>query len=209
MASHAVATLQRQLITLFEDVKRAQASWDEINSHAFPVANSLTNSIIQSKYVDEPQYWHPQLTLTLPNIIQAFDRKMQKIIKQQHTKLNDLVEKLAKQYIKMKRYNQDLHTIYDRAQAMHGADFVSSQPIFQTCPLITFVDRIDAIVNMYAKELETKRSLLHTEDKGFLQILSREEGVVLLSIWINQPSILQSVLQEWQDMCAIEMSLTT
>lgn len=61
------------------------------------------------------------------------------------------------------------------------------------------------LVNMYSLELETKRSLV---SNGIKNILTREEGVVLLSIWINQPSLVKSSLQEWVDICTTEMELS-
>jgi hypothetical protein len=62
-----------------------------------------------------------------------------------------------------------------------------------------------SILEMYSNELETKRSC--TSLKGFQSIKSREEGVVLLSVWINQPSIVKSVIEDWQDICTTEMEL--
>lgn len=42
---------------------------------------------------------------------------------------------------------------------------------------------------------------------GIRNILTREEGVVMLSIWINQPSLIKSTLDEWDDICMTEMNL--
>ncbi|KAI8076631.1 uncharacterized protein B0P05DRAFT_545252 [Gilbertella persicaria] len=207
MTAHIIGTIQRQLSTLFEEFKRTQDTWEELNSHAFPLASSLTNSVILSKYVDEPQYWHPLLSLEFPDIIQKYDAKMQRIIEQQHTKLDDLVEKMAKQQNKMKQYRKELNAICERAENINGQAFVKHQAIFQTCSLDFFASRMEKIIDMYSRELLTKRSLLDKSEKGFKNILSREEGVVLLSIWINQPSIVKSFLQEWQDICATEMNL--
>jgi hypothetical protein len=58
-------------------------------------------------------------------------------------------------------------------------------------------------MDMYANELETKRSCISL--KGFTSIMTREEGVVLLSVWINQPSIVKSAIQDWEDICTTEM----
>lgn len=66
------------------------------------------------------------------------------------------------------------------------------------------VERMKAIVDMYALELNTKRSLV---SEGIRNILTREEGVVMLSIWINQPSLIKSSLDEWDDICLTEMDL--
>lgn len=57
------------------------------------------------------------------------------------------------------------------------------------------------IIEMYDKELKTKRSCLN----GFKDIQTREEAIVSLSIWIQQPNISQTVLEEWEDICTIEI----
>lgn len=63
------------------------------------------------------------------------------------------------------------------------------------------VNRMKTIISMYDKELVSKKSCL----KGFKDIQTREEGVVLLSIWIQQPNISQSVLEEWEEICTMEI----
>lgn len=67
------------------------------------------------------------------------------------------------------------------------------------------MERLENITNMYTQELKTKQSLVSST--GFTSILTREEGVVLLSIWINQPSIVKSTLEDWDDICSTEMGL--
>ena len=62
------------------------------------------------------------------------------------------------------------------------------------------------ILEMYQQELETKQSLTKEQD-GIPSVLTREEAVVLLSIWINQPSLITSALKEWDDICSTEMTL--
>jgi benzoyl-CoA reductase/2-hydroxyglutaryl-CoA dehydratase subunit BcrC/BadD/HgdB len=47
------------------------------------------------RYVDEPQYWHPTLTMEFPNLIQRFDSKMTRIIEKQNQGLVELVEKMV------------------------------------------------------------------------------------------------------------------
>lgn len=122
---------------------------------------------------------------------------------------------------------KELCAIYERTKDTNGQEFVNKQPIYQTCPLITFstflsrlyggvfinfffflVQRMEIILEMYKAELNTKRSLV-SDKNGIKTILTREEGVVLLSIWINQPSLTKSILQEWQDICTTEMEFTT
>jgi hypothetical protein len=63
------------------------------------------------------------------------------------------------------------------------------------------------IIEMYTNELNTKKSL--TSEKGIKNISTREQGVVILSIWINQPSLVKSTLQEWDDICTTEIELST
>jgi hypothetical protein len=47
--AHNIGTLQRKLATIIEEFKRSRITWEELNSHAFPHANTLTNSVIQSR----------------------------------------------------------------------------------------------------------------------------------------------------------------
>lgn len=68
---------------------------------------------------------------------------------------------------------------------------------------VVLVERMKKIVEMYSLELNTKRSLV---SGGIRNILTREEGVVMLSIWINQPSLIKSTLDEWDDICMTEMN---
>ncbi|KAI9481485.1 MAG: Homeodomain-like protein [Benjaminiella poitrasii] len=203
--SNNIGTIQRRISAIIEEFRRSRNTWDEINSHAFPLVNDLTNSVIHSRYVDEPQYWHPALTLDFPNIAEKFDSKINTIIEDQNTKLIDLVEKMAKQCNKMQNQLNDLYTIYNNAKVLHGDQFVNAQAIFQTCPIITYLNRMQVIVDMYKKELNTKQSCVSS--KGFKGLLNREEGIALLSIWINQPSIVKATVQEWDDICTTEMEL--
>lgn len=61
---------------------------------------------------------------------------------------------------------------------------------------------------MYGNELNTKKGLFGQE-KGIMNITNREEGVVILSIWINQPSLVKSIIQEWDDICTTEIELSS
>ncbi|KAI8997185.1 hypothetical protein BDB01DRAFT_845863 [Pilobolus umbonatus] len=199
-----LGTTQRQLGSIIEDFKKARDTWTELNSHGFPIANTLTNSVIQSRYVDEVQYWHPVLTHEFPNLRQKYDSKMQVIIQKDMSKLEDIVNKMAKQYHKMQNQYNELCVICDRTMEMKGKEYIHTQPMYETCPLSVFQQRMEVILSMYSAELEVKRSTV----TGLRNIMKREEGLVLLSIWINQPSLVKSTLQEWEDVCTTEMKLT-
>ncbi|CAO3677899.1 unnamed protein product [Rhizopus stolonifer] len=200
-----IGTIQRQLSTLIEEFKRSRNTWEEINSHAFPTANKLSNAIIQLRYVDETEYWHPLLIMEFPNITQKFELKMQVIVKRHNDQLLDLVEKMGKQYNKMQNQYRDLCGICRQTKGVHGEEFLYKQAIYKTCSLDSFRNRMRAILDMYSREVETKKSLVSNE-KGFLSIKSRDEGMVLLSMWINQPGLIISTLQEWEDICTTEMN---
>lgn len=77
--------------------------------------------------------------------------------------------------------------------------------VFLHLTFFLLVERLENITNMYTQELKTKHSLVSST--GLTSILTREEGVVLLSIWINQPSIVKSTLKDWDDICSTEMGL--
>ncbi|KAI8880419.1 hypothetical protein K501DRAFT_296443 [Backusella circina FSU 941] len=201
--AHQLGTIQRKLSSLIEDFKRARDSWEEINSHTLTTANALTNAVLQSKYVDESQYWHPLLLMDFPNIIQKYDAKMNLIITKHHSKLEDLTSKLEKQYNKMQIQLNELLALYQSTKKTFGDDYIKQQPIYLTCPLLTYVNHMQSIVNMYQQELKTKQAI---SLQGLRSIDSREKGMVLLSVWINQPSLDKTALQDWQDLCTTEMN---
>ncbi|KAI9267414.1 hypothetical protein BY458DRAFT_196929 [Sporodiniella umbellata] len=130
---------------------------------------------------------------------------MQVIVKRHNSQLLDLIEKMEKQLNKMQNQYKDLCDIYRQAKGVHGEDFLYTKAIYKTCTLHSFRDRMKAILNMYIQEVETKKSLVSNR-KGFSNIKSRDEGITLLSIWINQPSLITPILQEWDDICATEMN---
>ncbi|KAI8148490.1 hypothetical protein BJV82DRAFT_592296 [Fennellomyces sp. T-0311] len=201
--AQAVGSLKRRLETVLDEFRRARATWHEISTDGFSVANQLVNATIQSRYVEEPAYWHPALLQEFPNVVHAYHDKMQYIIKQHHEKLDSLVQKMAKQHDKMKQQVAELRAISKRLSDLQGESFVQSIPLYRTCPMIVYVDRAAAIVAMYTNEMTTMESLLG--GKGFTSAKSREEGLTFLSTWINHPSINDGVIQEFDDLCRIEI----
>jgi hypothetical protein len=55
---------------------------------------------------------------------------------------------------------------------------------------------------MYTKELGCKRRLV---EEGFGQIKSQEEGMVMLSAWLNQPALGDHMIHEFDDVCNVEL----
>ncbi|KAF7724215.1 hypothetical protein EC973_001234 [Apophysomyces ossiformis] len=101
----------------------------------------------------------------------------------------------------MKLQLAELHKLEQRLQGI-GNDYVN-KPLYKTCPLAVFAKRMERIVEMYTNELATKRSLL--EEDGWKHITRREEGLVWMSVWLNQPSIVEFDLDEFDDLCKTEL----
>ncbi|KAI9493463.1 hypothetical protein BDB00DRAFT_823164 [Zychaea mexicana] len=201
--AQVVASLKRRLETILEDFKRARATWHEISTDGFSTANALVNATIQSRYVDEPAYWHPALLQEFPNVVHAYHKKMEWIIKQNHEKLSTIALKMGKQHEKMKQQVAEVQAISKRLCDLQGETFVQSVPLYKTCPMIIYVNRITSIVAMYASAMKTVDTLLG--EKGMSNVRSRQEGLALLSTWINHPSINDSVISEFDDLCRIEI----
>lgn len=56
---------------------------------------------------------------------------------------------------------------------------------------------------MYSEAMETLSSLAGS--KGFVKIKSREEGLALLSVWMNNPSIDEITINEFLSICETEI----
>ncbi|KAI7849913.1 hypothetical protein BDC45DRAFT_264447 [Circinella umbellata] len=201
--SQAVGSLKRRIETVLEDFKRARATWYEISTDGFSTANALVNATIQSRYVDEPGYWHPALLQEFPNVVHAYHKKMQWIIRQHHDKLTSITQKMRKQYDKMRQQFMEVQAISKRLVDLQGEEYVQTVPLYKTCPMIVYVNRMEAIVSMYTNAMRTVDMLL--AEKGMLNVKSREEGLTLLSTWMNHPSINDSVITEFEDLLKIEI----
>ncbi|OAD72376.1 hypothetical protein PHYBLDRAFT_146567 [Phycomyces blakesleeanus NRRL 1555(-)] len=184
--AHIIGTTQRRLETVLDDFKRARRYWKELNSEGFPVANKLVNAVIQSRYVDDSAYWHPVLIKAFPNVVQKYDGKMTVVIDGHSQKLENIVQKMATQQRKMQQHVQEMEAISNRTLSIG-------------------VQQAKTIVSMYESELVTKQSLASI--KGFRHIKHREESLTLLSIWLNQPSLIDETLIQFEDMCELEMSV--
>ncbi|KAL0077727.1 hypothetical protein F4703DRAFT_1237249 [Phycomyces blakesleeanus] len=201
--AHIIGTTQRRLETVLDDFKRARRYWKELNSEGFPVANKLVNAVIQSRYVDDSAYWHPVLIKAFPNVVQKYDGKMTVVIDGHSQKLENIVQKMATQQRKMQQHVQEMEAISNRTLSIGGKNLLYI-PLYKTCSLNIFVQQAKTIVSMYESELATKQSLAST--KGFRHIKHREESLTLLSIWLNQPSLIDETLIQFEDMCELEMS---
>ncbi|KAL0084321.1 hypothetical protein J3Q64DRAFT_1128970 [Phycomyces blakesleeanus] len=201
--AHIIGTTQRRLETVLDDFKRARRYWKELNSEGFPVANKLVNAVIQSRYVDDSAYWHPVLIKAFPNVVQKYDGKMTVVIDGHSQKLENIVQKMATQQRKMQQHVQEMEAISNRTLSIGGKNLLYI-PLYKTCSLNIFVQQAKTIVSMYESELVTKQSLASI--KGFRHIKHREESLTLLSIWLNQPSLIDETLIQFEDMCELEMS---
>ncbi|SAM01179.1 hypothetical protein [Absidia glauca] len=196
-----LGTLQRRAETILVEFKRARNTWAELNTEGFPVANQLVNGVIQSRYSEDVAYWHPILRQEFPNLVQKYEQKMKIRIAQQKAKLLIIMDRMAKQNGKMVMFAREFTAIRQRAgQVITDADHV---PLFKTCPIHVFVEkRTQGILDMYTKELGCKRRLI---EDGFGQIKSQEEGMIMLSAWLNQPALCDHAIQEFDDLCSVEL----
>jgi hypothetical protein len=67
------------------------------------------------------------------------------------------------------------------------------------------VERASDLLIMYQSEYNTKMSLISNE--GLRNCKNNDEGLVLLSAWLNQPSLRTKDLQDLDELCDIEMAI--
>ncbi|KAG0180065.1 hypothetical protein DFQ29_001286 [Apophysomyces sp. BC1021] len=198
-----IGSIRRRLETVLEEFKRSRSTWNELNSDAFASVNTLVNSVIQSRYIDETAYWHPVLLQEFPNIVQQYDQKMSRVIDRHCQKVETFVQKMANQHRKMKHQVAELHALHQRLKDL-GDDY-ANRPLYKTCPMVIFGINEQGIVEMFTKELATKQSML--KEDGWKQIKRREEGLVWISVWLNQPNIVDAVVHEFDDLCRAELDI--
>jgi hypothetical protein len=61
------------------------------------------------------------------------------------------------------------------------------------------------MLNMYRAEYKAKESLVSTT--GLRSCKSNDEGLVLLSLWLNQPNLRTKELKDLDELCDIEMAV--
>lgn len=66
------------------------------------------------------------------------------------------------------------------------------------------MERAKQMLEMYKAEYTSKESLVSA--KGLTSCKTNDEGLVLLSIWLNQPSLRTKDLQDLDELCDIEMA---
>ncbi|KAG2185967.1 hypothetical protein INT43_002405 [Umbelopsis isabellina] len=200
-----LGTIQRRVQTIFFDIGRARKIWDELNSDAFTLANALVNSKIQQGYADDIAYWHPALTQALPDIRERHEQKLEIKINDTNEALTMLAKKMHTQLSKMENQVKQLEDNYQRLADLYGQDFADSKPLYATCPLLNFVERANNMLDMYKAEYKSKELLI--SNSGLRNCKNNDEGLVLLSVWLNQPNLRTKELKDLDELCDIEMSV--
>jgi hypothetical protein len=77
----------------------------------------------------------------------------------------------------------------------------------KTLPSLTLVSvaRASDVLTMYQSEYKTK--VLLASSDGLRNCKNNDEGLVLLSAWLNQPSLRTKDLQDLDELCDIEMAI--
>lgn len=82
-----------------------------------------------------------------------------------------------------------------------GDNFCSQTPIYLTCSLEKFVSQMTEVLEMYTNELMFKRRAI----KILPTMGKREEAMVLLSGWVNQPYLNFKQIKDIEDIWTFEM----
>ncbi|CAO3666139.1 unnamed protein product [Umbelopsis vinacea] len=198
-----LGTLQRRVQTIFGDIN-ARNIWDELNADGFTLANALVNAKFQQQYAEDSSYWHPALVHALPDIQVSYERKMETKANEINDSLVKLTGKMHTQLIKMENLVNQLQDTYQRLVQLKGRNFADTLPFYATCSLLNFLERAKHLIEMYKSEYQSKSSLISTQ--GLQSCKSNNEGLVMLSIWLNQPSLRTKDLHDLDELCDIEMS---
>ncbi|KAG2177555.1 hypothetical protein INT44_008067 [Umbelopsis vinacea] len=200
-----LGTIRRRVQTIFFDIGRARNIWDELNSDGFTLANALVNAKIQQQYAEDTSYWHPALTHAIKDIRVSYERKMEASIMDINESLSKITTKMNTQLVKMENLVNQLKDTYKRLVDLQGKQFADTSPLYATCPMLNFVERASDVLIMYQSEYKTKMSLVSGD--GLRNCKNNDEGLVLLSAWLNQPSLRTKDLEDLDELCDIEMAI--
>ncbi|KAH8552613.1 hypothetical protein BGW37DRAFT_489639 [Umbelopsis sp. PMI_123] len=200
-----LGTIRRRVQTIFFDIGRARNIWDELNSDGFTLANAVVNAKIQQQYAEDISYWHPAFTHAIKDIRVSYERKMEATITEVNESLSKITSKMHAQLIKMENLVNQLMDTYNRLVELQGKQFADTSALYSTCPLVNFVERANNMLIMYQSEYQTKISLVSSE--GLRSCKNNDEGLVLLSTWLNQPNLRTKDLHDLDELCEIEMAM--
>ncbi|KAI8066847.1 hypothetical protein BC940DRAFT_319701 [Gongronella butleri] len=195
-----LGTFQRRVETVLIEFQRSRTYWKELNDEGFTTASRLVNTHIQALYADDLGYWHPVLRQAFPNLMPRYEAKMAARVQQELGKLQGTVGRMDKQYTKMRTFYRELRAIEKRA---HDLAHDPNMPLFKTCPIHVFGDRVQQLVQMYESELASKRLLVQG---ALTSVKSQQEGMALLSVWLNQSQLHDDAIAEFQAICDAELT---
>ncbi|CAI2178961.1 18291_t:CDS:2 [Funneliformis geosporum] len=91
---------------------------------------------------------------------------------------------------------------YKKTCESMGEEFTYNTPLYLTCPLETFVNKSLNILNMYTQELNLKQNIISS-----IELMNeREQIMIILSSWLNQPFINYKKINEFEEICEIEIN---
>lgn len=71
--------------------------------------------------------------------------------------------------------------------------------------MFPIVERANIMLGMYKAEYKSKELLV--SNSGLRNCKNNDEGLVLLSVWLNQPNLRTKELKDLDELCDIEMSV--
>ncbi|CAG8545301.1 12615_t:CDS:2 [Ambispora leptoticha] len=187
------STVKRRLKPLLNEIVKTFQIWDDLNNDCFTVANSLINTRLEERYVDHPELWPSELssfssTSKDPDLKQRYSEKLNDQIAELSQMLVQIFEKMETHCLSIQhRSVSQVEMLYADACNTLGPDFCSSTPVFFTCSLDRYLNQVKEIQTMYTREMKFKQRMIKEELMSKIKV--REEGMVLLSAWLNQPSI--------------------
>ncbi|CAG8471243.1 4116_t:CDS:2 [Acaulospora morrowiae] len=195
-----VSTLKRRLKTLITEFERARHIWFELNDNGFTLANSLVKLRLQERKVEFPTCLISELDDSLDSMEEHGEENSNENTFSLSQSLQQVLEKMASQYAKMKMQILQIEFLLEEASESLGDEFVYNTPVYLTCTLETFVHHFVNIFNMFTQEIDLKNKIFSS-----LQDANREQAIVLLSTWLNQPYINDDKIKEFESICELEL----
>ncbi|RIB03151.1 hypothetical protein C2G38_2225931 [Gigaspora rosea] len=194
-----LSTLKRRLVTFLEEFKRARQSWNDLNDEGLTLANTLVNTKLQERLTENPS----DCSSKSNNFIRLNDDHNildDKVVTLKEL-LQQIIERMAKQLTKMKMQILQMEFLLEEACESMGEEFVYNNPLYLSCSLETFVEFSVIIFNMFTQEMDLKQKLILSLELE----LEKQQFMVILSTWLNQPYIDFDKIIEFENICEVEI----
>ncbi|KAL5511729.1 hypothetical protein ACEPAH_4947 [Sanghuangporus vaninii] len=191
------STYHRKVRALLQDIRTITRIWDDLVKHDGLKAATLltdTRTDLDNTLRMLSGDAQPCSHLVTPRLA-----IMEKCIGD----LDTVILKLKRQFLKLSAVMDSLESLVSEAHKAKGWAWVETEPLWCTWTLERFATKMPDLLPPYHRSLQLQTELV---DSLRSHSVTFEESRVILTKWVSQPfREAHDWVQEWEDLCAIEV----